>query len=184
MDMDILESMTRESCGRVMKQIRERFGNLSVSDLAKVLGVSRSTIMRIEDGRTLPSDDFLNRLKALQVIGISKFKLLSEKNKIRFAEALEEIGENPRKIQAGLAAQALKELTPLGILAGLGSIGGASLAAGSGLIASVPTVTGLAGYGLIKGLLGIVKANDLTCTEVDGRWEIIKKQQKEEQDNG
>jgi signal transduction histidine kinase len=42
---------------------------MSVAELAKTLGIARSTVMRIEAGQTMPSEEILNRLKAIQVIG-------------------------------------------------------------------------------------------------------------------
>lgn len=174
MNNDILKSITRENCGQIIKQIRKKFGSISIMDFAKILGVSRSTIMRIEDGRTLPSDEFINRLKALQVIGLSKFKSLSEKNKNTFSQLIEETGENSDMLYK-VYENMLKELTPIGILAGLGAIGGASLITDpTTLVSSVSILTSGAGYGLIKAIESIVTANKLKCTEVDGRWEIIK----------
>jgi hypothetical protein len=35
--------------------------------------------------------------------------------------------------------------------------------------------TGLLGYGLVKGIKKICVANKLSCQEVDGKWEIVKK---------
>lgn len=174
---DSLEAITRENCGQALKKIRGKFGRMSLEDLAKVLGVSRSTVMRIEDGRTLPSDEFMNRLKAIQIIGISKFRMLSEKDKTKFSAVLEELGEDVEAATKILTKLMSKELFPLGIAAGMGTLGGAAFVVGS--IASIPVLTGLAGYGLIKGMKAILQANDLKCTEVDGRWEIEKKENKE-----
>ena len=157
----------RHNCGDKLKELREQFGSMSRADLAKVLGVSRSTIMRIEDGRTLPSDEFMNRLKAIQVIGASKFKSLSEKEKTRFAKIIEDLGGDPKAVNRSLSRDMLKRLTPAGVFVGLGVVGT------SGVIA-LPSLAGLslAGYGLVKGIKSVLKANDLEATEVDGRWEI------------
>jgi DNA-binding XRE family transcriptional regulator len=186
--IDSLEPIIRENCGQALRNIRNKFGKMSLEDLAKIIGVSRSTVMRIEDGRTLPSDEFMNRLKALQLIGISKFKMLSEKNKTKFSMVLEELGEDVDAISKILMSKMIKELLPFGIIAGTGVIEGAAFVSGS--ICSIPVLTGLAGYGLIKGMKAILKANNLKCTEVDGRWEIerINQNYKEEfcdeSDNG
>jgi HSP20 family protein len=163
------EYVTRENCGRILKELRERFGSMSVADLAKTLGVARSTIMRIEAGQTTPSDDILNRLKAIQVIGISRFQSLSETDKGRFSQLIEEMGENPELFaKSGM----LRELTPAGILAGLGTIAGASLNLSASVVSSIPILSSLAGYGLVKGLKSILEANNLLCAENEGVWEI------------
>ena len=168
-----MDPITRKNCGQALKNIRDKFGKMSLEDLAKILGVSRSTVMRIEDGRTLPSDEFMNRLKALQLIGVSKFRMLCDRDKTKFSMLIEEQGEDGDAILKLLTKLMSKELFPLGIVAGMGTLGGAAFVAGS--ISSIPVLTGFAGYGLIKGMKAILEANNLKCTEVDGRWEIEKK---------
>ncbi|MFH1952182.1 MAG: helix-turn-helix domain-containing protein [Pseudomonadota bacterium] len=167
-------SVTRENCGTVFKEIRQRFGSMSVAELAKTLGVSRSTVMRIEAGQTLPSDELLNRLKAVQLIGISKFRELSEKDRTRFLQLVEETGEDPEMFSKVITNHMVKDLTPAGILAGLGTIASASLNLSTSVISSIPVLSSLAGYGLVKGLKAILDANNLNCIENEGVWEITK----------
>lgn len=171
----MLKSVTRENCGRILKELRQKFGSMSVAELAKTLGVSRSTVMRIEAGQTYPSDELLNRLKAIQIIGISRFRTLSEKDRDRFSRLVEEIGEDPETFSEAISSRMVKELTPAGILAGIGTIAGASLNLSTSIVSSIPILSSLAGYGLVKGLKAILEANNLECTENDGRWEISKK---------
>lgn len=163
------ESVTRENCGRVLKELRQRFGSMSVAELAKTLGVARSTVMRVEAGQTMPSEDILNRLKAIQVIGISRFQRLSETDKNRLSQVIEEMGENPELFaKSGM----LRELTSAGILAGLGTIAGTSLNVSASVVSSIPILSSLAGYGLVKGLKSVLEANNLSCVENEGVWEI------------
>jgi len=171
---DMSGSVTRENCGRVLKELRQRFGSMSVAELAKMLGVARSTVMRVEAGQTVPSDDLLNRLKAIQVIGISRFRALSEKDRTRFLRSLEEIGESPEMFSKAITKRMVKELTPAGILAGLGTIASASLNLSTSVISAVPVLSSLAGYGLVKGLKSVLEANNLSCVENEGVWEITK----------
>jgi DNA-binding XRE family transcriptional regulator len=169
------ETITRNNCGRILSELRNRYGKMSIMDLAKILGVSRSTIIRIEDGRTLPSDEFMNRLKAVQIIGTSKFQSLSEKEKTYFSQLIEDIGEDPKAIEEKLKGNMCKALTTTGVLVGLGAIGSMGAIIGAAAVAMPPLAAiSVAGYGLVKGMQAIFKANDLKCTEVDGRWEIIK----------
>ena len=168
------KSVTRKNCGSVLRELRQRFGSMSVAELAKALGVSRSTVMRIEAGQTIPSDDLINRLKAIQLIGISKFRALSEIDNARFLELIEEIGENPEIFSEAITKRMVKELTPAGILAGLGTIASASLNLSTSVISSIPVLASLAGYGLVKGLKAILEANNLSCIENEGVWEITK----------
>ena len=168
------KSVTRKNCGSVLRELRQRFGSMSVAELAKALGVSRSTVMRIEAGQTIPSDDLINRLKAIQLIGISKFRALSEIDSTRFLGFIEEIGENPEIFSEAITKRMVKELTPAGILAGLGTIASASLNLSTSVISSIPVLASLAGYGLVKGLKAILEANNLSCIENEGVWEITK----------
>lgn len=163
------EYVTRENCGRILKELRQRFGSMSVAELSKTLGVARSTIMRIEAGQTAPSDDVLNRLKAIQVIGISRFQSLSETDRGRFSQVIEEMGENPELFAT---SGMFRKLTTAGILAGLGTIAGASLNISASVVSSIPILSSLAGYGLVKGLKSVLEANKLLCVENEGVWEI------------
>lgn len=171
---EMLESVTRENCGAVLRKMRQMFGSMSVAELSRMLGVSRSTVMRIEAGRTYPSDELLNRLKAIQIIGISKFRTLSEINKERFSQLIEEIWGDPDMFSEAISRRMVQELTPVGILAGIGTIAGASLNVSTSTISSIPILSSLAGYGLVKGLKAILEANNLECKENEGRWEITK----------
>lgn len=163
------EYVTRENCGRILKELRQRFGSMSVAELSKTLGVARSTIMRIEAGQTAPSDDVLNRLKAIQGIGISRFQSLSETDRGRFSQVIEEMGENPELFAT---SGMFRKLTPAGILAGLGTIAGASLNISASVVSSIPILSSLAGYGLVKGLKSVLEANKLLCIEDEGVLEI------------
>jgi HSP20 family protein len=171
---EIPEYVTRENCGSVLRALRQRFGSMSVAELAKTLGVARSTVMRIEAGRTTPSDDFLNRLKAIQVIGLSRFRGLSEEDRVRFVKVLEEIGESPEMFSRAVTNGMVKELTPGGILVGLGAIASGSLNVTTSIVSSIPVLSSLAGYGLVKGLKSVLAANNLSCVENDGVWEITR----------
>lgn len=170
----MLKSVGRENCGSVFKELRQKFGSMSVAELAKTIGVSRSTVMRIEAGQTFPSDELLNRLKAIQVIGISKFRALSEKDKARFSRLMEEIGESPELFSGAISKRMVRELTLAGILAGLGTIASASLNVSTSVVSSIPILSSLAGYGLVKGLKAVLEANNLECIENGGMWEITK----------
>ncbi len=169
------EMVNRDNCGEVLKGIRRKFGSMSMAELAKTLGVSRSTVMRIEAGQTLPSEEVLNRLKAIQLIGISKFLELSQKDREQFALFMNGMGENSDDFSNNMTTHMVKALTPSGILAGLGTIAGASLNMATPVVSGVPVLSSLAGYGLVKGLKAVLEANHLNCVEKKGVWEITTK---------
>jgi HSP20 family protein len=166
-------SVKKKNCGLVLRQLRQKFGSISISELARILGVSRSTVMRIERGQTRPSEEFLNRLKALQLIGISKFNALSTDHQVRFQELLKEMGEDPDVFIQTTNNGTFNTLTPTGILSGLGAIAAAALNRTTPVITSISVFSSMAGYGLIKGLQAILEANHLSCVENEGQWDII-----------
>jgi HSP20 family protein len=170
--------VSRDNCGVVLRGIRRKFGSMSMAELAKTLGVSRSTVMRIEAGQTQPSEDLLNRLKAVQLIGISKFLELSQKDREQFRLFMNGSGENPDDFSKDMAPHMVDALTPPGILAGLGTIAGASLSMSASVVSAVPVLSSLAGYGLVKGLKAVLEANHLNCTEKEGVWEITTKSER------
>jgi len=40
-------------------------------------------------------------------------------------------------------------------------------------VAVLPVAVGAAGYGVVKGIKAICEHNNLSCNEVDGRFEIV-----------
>ena len=62
------ETITPENCGDKLILVRQVSG-LSRRELAKILGCSESTIVRIERKGTLPTNDFLFRLLAIAADG-------------------------------------------------------------------------------------------------------------------
>ena len=43
---------------------------------------------------------------------------------------------------------------------------------GIGIVAAIPVATGIAGFGLVKGIKKICEANKLNCQAFSDRWEI------------
>ena len=78
------EDIINENCGEKLLLIHKA-SHMSQKDLAKVLGVREYTISRLINKKSLPTEDFLNRLRALQVIGIAKFSKLSDAEKSKNA---------------------------------------------------------------------------------------------------
>lgn len=173
------ESIDAENCGKKLKLVREVSG-LSRRDLAEALGCSESTIVRIETKKTLPTEDFTNRLRALTIIGHHKFKQLSEAEQATLKDVFTATGGGLGGMTAGVAGSiaavsasgSVAGLSAAGITSGLAAIGGGTLLGGVGVIAAIPAAVGLAGYGLVKGIQSICNANSLDIKEVDGRYEI------------
>jgi ribosome-binding protein aMBF1 (putative translation factor) len=169
------EKITKENCGKKMKFIREVTG-ISRRDLAKVLGMSESTIGRLETGKTKPTEGFMNKLRALVVIGYAKYSKMSKKEKEKLSEYIGLSGGVVAGVGGAIGAVSasgvVAGLSASGITSGLAALGG-GMVGGMMVIATIPMAVGAAGFGLVKGVKAICAANRLNCKEVDGNYEIV-----------
>jgi len=172
----MLEPITKKNCGRKLRLVRDVSG-LSREELAKAIGVSESTIYRLERGETAPTDDFMLRLASLVAIGHAKYSRMSEKEKGKLSEYLGAavgISAGVRGAIAAVAAsQLVGRLSAAGITSGLAAVASGMLE-GLATIATLPIAAGAAGYRFVKNLKAICDANRLRCEEVDGRYEIVR----------
>jgi DNA-binding XRE family transcriptional regulator len=171
-----LEKINQENCGDKLILIRNEL-NMTKRDLAHVLGCSESTISRIENNKTKPTKDFMNRLICIVLIGYSKFSSLSKKDKKyleNYLGAVSGVLSGTAGAIGVVSSSGTAGLSAAGITSGLAAIGG-SMSTGLGVIASIPIAAGFIGFGISKGIKAICEANDLNCKEIDGRYEIIKK---------
>ena len=170
------EEVTKKNCGEKLKLVREISG-ISRTELAQKIGLSEATIRRLENGDSEPTENFMNRIRALCVIGIAKFGKLSESEKEKVSESLGAVGGVIASIGGSIgaisASGAVAGLSAAGMTSGLAALGAGSMLIGIGVVAAIPVATGLAGYGLVKGLKKICEANKLKAKEVDGKWEIL-----------
>lgn len=176
------ENITPENCGEKLKLIRNISG-VSRIDLAKCIGCSESTITRLELKKSLPTTDFMLRLSALSMIGHAKYSKISEKEKKIISETIIASGCIIAGVGGAIGAvtsnTATIGLSAAGITSGLAAIGGSSLGGLTAVVATLPLAAGFAGYGLVKGLQAICRANKLACKEVDGEFEISREQEGE-----
>ena len=121
----------------------------------------------------------MHKLQALCVVGAVKYKKLSATEKENISELLGATGGTVAGVGGSIAAigaaGAVSGFSAAGITSGLAAIGGGAMLTGIGLVAAIPVGTGLLGYGLIKGIKKICGANKLSCEEVNGKWEIRKR---------
>ena len=66
-------------------------------------------------------------------------------------------------------------LSAAGMTSGLAALGGGTMLGGLAVVATIPVAAGAVGFGLVKGIKAICKANKLSCKEVDEKWEIRRK---------
>lgn len=178
-EAEFKEPVTKENCGAKLRLIRELL-EMSRRELARIIGVSESTLRRLEEGSSLPTDEFMNRLQALCVIGAAKYAKLSAAEKEKISEAVGTAGGVVAGVGGSIAAigaaGAVSGFSAAGITSGLAAIGGGAMLTGIGVVAAIPVATGLLGYGLVKGIKAICEANKLSCNEVNEKWEIRRKE--------
>ncbi|MDD3276739.1 MAG: helix-turn-helix transcriptional regulator, partial [Kiritimatiellales bacterium] len=127
---EFLESITASNCGEKLTLARDAMA-ITRRELASIIGCSEATISRIEAGKTKPTIDFMNRLRALVLIGQSKFKSLSSKDKektIEFVSATSAAGAGFGAAMAAVSASGtVVGLSAAGVASGLSAIGGTIL---------------------------------------------------------
>jgi DNA-binding XRE family transcriptional regulator len=182
----MLEAITQANCGKKLRLVREVSG-LSRRELAEVLDVAESTIYRLETKKTKPTTDFMLNLSALVAIGHASFSKMSEKDKEKIAESIGAAGGITAGVGGAIgaisASGAVAGLSAAGITSGLAALGGTMLG-GIAIVASIPVAAGFAGYGLVKGIKAICKANRLARREVDGHWELVPKDERKDSTSG
>jgi DNA-binding XRE family transcriptional regulator len=177
----MLEPITQDNCGAKLKLVREVSGQ-SRKELANVIGVAESTIYRLEKGKknggTLPKAEFMLRLGGLVAIGHAKYSKMTENDKESLSEYIGAAGGVAAGVGGAIGAISVSGtvagLSAAGITSGLAALGG-SMLGGLAVVAIIPVAVGAAGYGLVKGIKLICKANKFAFTfkEVDKHWEIV-----------
>lgn len=157
-------SIVVENCGQSLKDLMRNL-EMSSSDLAKTLGVSRSTITRLEAKTTDPSADFLNRLRALHVIGWHQI----QKKDTKALALLKKfnIGEDTLKDQ---------EVNISNIYVAIGILAIAGIDIFNNKISITDSIIS---YGALQGIKKILESNRLVCKEIGGIFEIVSKKFKE-----
>lgn len=163
-----MDEITKENCDKAIDLICEQAG-ITKKQLADYLGVTPSNIHRIQNAKGAEAgDDFINRLKALQVLGYAKYK-----------ELLSSGGEIDPALLSG------KVLTVSGVLTGLTAV--ISLKGVLGMTAlSIPLLGlgpaiagGLLAGGIYIGIKKLCNKNNFSLEEKNGNLEIkpIKRQE-------
>ena len=171
------EPVTKKNCGAKLRLIRKLLG-ISRRELARILEVSESTVGRLEEGTTLATDEFMNLINTLCAIGPTKFAKLSATDKKKGSEIFGTSGgvvTGASGSIAAIGAAGIPGYSAAGITSGLATIGGGTMLGGIAVVAIIPVLAGVGGYGLVKGIKRICKEINLSCDEVDERWEIRRK---------
>lgn len=150
---------------------------LSQKDVAKVIGCAVSVIGRVLKKKTLPSQNLLKRCHTMFEIGYEKYRKLSNAEKEKISETIGTVGAGGLGVGASIAAVSslgISGLSATGMTSGLatlGAIAGGGMATGIVVVAAIPVIAGLAGFGLIKYIKYICSNRKLNAKEIDPFWE-------------
>jgi len=167
----VLESpITKENCGEQLRELRLR-NRISRDVLGKVLGTNRGTIRRQEESETAkPSDEFMNRLGAVQLLGASKL-LDTERDDTEGHGVL----FDPAAGGGQMIVEALRQLTGQGVAAGLTVLllQGTNVRGKAIPLPSLSTLTQV-GAGSVKALADVAAANGFQLEETDKGWRAVR----------
>lgn len=153
----------------------------SARQIAKAIGCTESSVKRIIEGITYPSDEMIRRCGVMMDAGYKEYSKLTEAQKEKISDTIGAISGGAlgfASITAAISASGtVIGLSAAGITSGLAAIGGivgAGMVGGVVLLAAAPVAVGVAGFGLIKGIKAVIGANKLNNTDFDSKWEIRK----------
>ena len=153
------ESITREN----LKELLSNFianNNLLNKDIAKAIGCSISSIERITNNRSYPSDEMIKQCGILFSIGYEGYKKLSKSDKEKISEGIGTVGGGVLgfgSITAVVSSLGYAGLSAAGITSGLAAAGGlvgGGMALGITAIAAIPVAAGTLSGGISASISG------------------------------
>ena len=172
-----MNQFTRDNCRLLLAAFIEE-NDLNVRRVAKVIGCSEATLIRILAARSLPSDEMMKQVGIMMELGFVSYSKLSNTQKEHISEAIGTVGSGILgfgSITAAISSLGISGLSAAGITSGLatlGSVVSGGMAAGVMVAAAIPIAAGAAGYAIIKGVKYLANERQLNVTEIDERREI------------
>lgn len=173
-----MNQITRDNC-RLLLAAFIKENDLDVRQVAKVIGCSEATLVRILATHSLPSDEMMKQVGIIIELGFVSYSKLTNAQKERITETIGTVGGGILgfgSISAAISSLgAVSGLSAAGIASGLSTFGaiiGGGMVAGVVVVAALPIAAGATGYGIIKGVKYLANEWQLNVTEFDERWEI------------
>ncbi|WET03362.1 hypothetical protein P0R33_03285 [Flavobacterium sp. YJ01] len=151
---------------------------LNVPKIALALNCSVSTLNRLLQNQSKPSEEMLKQTAILIVIGFEKYAKLSEAEKEKYSEKIGPLvgaGLGLASIPTIVGGLGTAGLSGAGIMSGLataGAIVGGGAAAGIIVVGSGAVLAGIAGYSIVRGVKYAVSGFKVKRKNLDKRWEI------------
>lgn len=173
-----MNQITQDNCRLLLAAFIEE-NDLNVRRVAKVLGCSEATLVRILAARSLPSDEMMKQVGIMIELGFVSYSKLSSAQKEHISEAIGTAGGGILgfgSISAAISSLgAVGGLSGAGITSGLATLGAVvsgGMVAGVMVAAALPIAAGATGYAIIKGVKYLASEWQLNVTELDERWEV------------
>jgi len=175
--MNVENNITESNLHKYLKAFILQ-NQLTFKDIALAIGCSMHTLKRVSDQDTRPTSNLIKQCGILFALGYKKYKKLSNSEKEKISEKIGTIGGGVLGFgaisSAVSASGAVVGLSAAGItsgLAGMGALVGGGMVAGIAIVASIPMAVGGIGYGIMKGIKGIINHQKINSPEVDSKWE-------------
>ena len=173
-----MNQLTRDNCSLLLATFIEE-NNLNVRLIAKAIGCSEATLIRILATNSLSSDEMIKQIGIMIELGFVSYSKLSNAQKEHISETIGTVGGGILgfgSISAAISTLGIVSgLSATGITSGLAALGAVvsgGMAAGIMVAAAIPIAAGATGYAIIKGVKYLANEWQLNITEFDERWEI------------
>ena len=173
-----MNQLTRENCRLLLAAFIEE-NELNVRRVAKAIGCSEATLIRILAAHSLPSDEMIKQIGIMIELGFVSYSKLSSTQKEHISEKIGTVGGGMvgfATITAALGTLGVVSgLSAPGITSGLAALGkvvSGGMVAGVMVAAAIPIAAGAIGYAIIKGVKYFANEWQLNIAEFDERWEI------------
>lgn len=154
---------------------------IKLSKIAKAINCSVPTLNRLIKKQSYPSDEMIKQTGIMMTIGFPKFSKMSDAEKEQFSEKLGSIsgaGLGFASVSAVVGGLGTAGLSGAGIMSGLAAAGGiigGGAVVGIAVVAAVPILTGIAGYGIVKGVKHYTYDYKSKIEKIDAKWETSRK---------
>lgn len=172
-----MNQLTPDNCRLILAAFIEE-NELTVRRVAKAIGCSESTLIRILAAWSLPSDEMIKQIGIMIELGFASYSKLSSTQKEHISETIGTVGGGILgfgSISAAISSLGLVSgLSAAGITSGLAALGavvGSGMAVGVMVAAAIPIAAGATGFAMIKGVKYLANEWQLNIAEFDNRWE-------------
>jgi len=173
-----MENINKENFAKILGTWISK-EKLELKKVAKVIGCSTSTLNRLVQNKTYPTDESLKQTAVLIELGYKSYSKLSSSQKEKISETIGAVGGGGiafASITAIISTLGYAGLGAAGIVSGLATLGGiigGGMLSGILIAAALPVAGIVAGFGLIKGIKYLTSEYKVSVDEIDKKWEII-----------